>query len=59
MKVERAAEEKDQVVIDFEGKIDGEGFEGNESFKTSKSTVDPFPRSRLLTIGCMVFLATL
>ena len=29
--VERAAKDKDQVVIDFEGKIDGEGFEGNES----------------------------
>ena len=25
--VEREAQDKDQVVIDFEGKIDGEGFE--------------------------------
>ena len=46
-KVERAAEEKDQVVIDFEGKIDGEGFEGNESkdFKLilgSKSMIPGF-----------------
>jgi trigger factor len=30
-KADRAAEDKDQVVIDFEGKIDGESFEGNES----------------------------
>ena len=46
-KVERAAEEKDQAVIDFEGKIDGEGFEGNESkdFKLvigSKSMIPGF-----------------
>ena len=46
-KVERAAEEKDQLVIDFEGKIDGEGFEGNESkdFKLvigSKSMIPGF-----------------
>ena len=46
-KVDRAAEEKDQVVIDFEGKIDGEGFEGNESkdFKLvigSKSMIPGF-----------------
>ena len=46
-KVKRAAEDKDQVVIDFEGKIDGEGFEGNESkdFKLvlgSKSMIPGF-----------------
>jgi len=46
-KVERTAQEKDQVVIDFEGKIDGEGFEGNESkdFKLvlgSKSMIPGF-----------------
>jgi len=46
-KVERVAEDKDQVVIDFEGKIDGEGFEGNESkdFKLvlgSKSMIPGF-----------------
>ncbi len=46
-KVERAAEDQDQVVIDFEGKIDGEGFEGNESkdFKLilgSKSMIPGF-----------------
>tara|TARA_B100000287_G_C20625920_1_gene777828 strand:- start:458 stop:1759 length:1302 start_codon:yes stop_codon:yes gene_type:complete len=45
--VERAAQDKDQVVIDFEGKIDGEGFEGNESkdFKLilgSKSMIPGF-----------------
>ena len=41
------AQEKDQVIIDFEGKIDGEGFEGNESkeFKLiigSKSMIPGF-----------------
>ncbi len=46
-KVERVAEEKDQLVIDFEGKIDGEDFEGNESkdFKLvigSKSMIPGF-----------------
>ena len=46
-KVERAAKDKDQVIIDFEGKIDGEGFEGNESkdFKLilgSKSMIPGF-----------------
>ena len=46
-KVERAAQDKDQVIIDFEGKIDGEGFEGNESkdFKLilgSKSMIPGF-----------------
>tara|TARA_B100001287_G_scaffold97069_1_gene81586 strand:- start:7393 stop:8694 length:1302 start_codon:yes stop_codon:yes gene_type:complete len=46
-KVDRAAQEKDQVIIDFEGKIDGEGFEGNESkdFKLiigSKSMIPGF-----------------
>ena len=46
-KVDRVAEDKDQVVIDFEGKIDGEGFEGNESkdFKLilgSKSMIPGF-----------------
>ena len=46
-KVERAAQDKDQVVIDFEGKIDGESFEGNESkdFKLilgSKSMIPGF-----------------
>nr|ABL97161.1 trigger factor [uncultured marine bacterium EB0_49D07] len=46
-KVERAAQEKDQVIIDFEGKIDGESFEGNESkdFKLilgSKSMIPGF-----------------
>jgi trigger factor len=30
-KVDREAKDKDQVIIDFEGKIDGEPFEGNES----------------------------
>ena len=30
-KVDRAAAENDQVIIDFEGKIDGDPFEGNES----------------------------
>ncbi len=49
-KVDRAAEDKDQVVIDFEGKIDGEGFEGNESkdFKLvlgSKSMIPGFEDS--------------
>ena len=46
-KVERVAKENDQVIIDFEGKIDGEGFEGNESkdFKLvigSKSMIPGF-----------------
>ena len=46
-KVERAAKDKDQVIIDFEGKIDGESFEGNESkdFKLilgSKSMIPGF-----------------
>jgi len=46
-KVDRAAQDKDQVIIDFEGKIDGEGFEGNESkdFKLiigSKSMIPGF-----------------
>ena len=46
-KADRAAEDKDQVVIDFEGKIDGESFEGNESkdFKLilgSKSMIPGF-----------------
>ena len=46
-KVERVAEAKDQLVIDFEGKIDGEDFEGNESkdFKLvigSKSMIPGF-----------------
>ena len=46
-KVDRAAQENDQVIIDFEGKIDGEGFEGNESkdFKLiigSKSMIPGF-----------------
>lgn len=46
-KVERAAKEKDQVIIDFEGKIDGEDFEGNSSkdFKLilgSKSMIPGF-----------------
>ena len=46
-KVDRAAAEKDQAVINFEGKIDGEGFEGNESkdFKLvigSKSMIPGF-----------------
>ena len=46
-KVDRAAKDKDQVIIDFEGKIDGEGFEGNESkdFKLilgSKSMIPGF-----------------
>ena len=49
-KVDRVAEDKDQVVIDFEGKIDGEGFEGNESkdFKLilgSKSMIPGFEDS--------------
>ena len=47
LKVERVAKEKDQVIIDFEGKIDGESFEGNESkdFKLvlgSKSMIPGF-----------------
>ena len=46
-KADRAAQEKDQVVIDFEGKIEGEGFEGNQSkdFKLvigSKSMIPGF-----------------
>ena len=46
-KAERAAQEKDQVVIDFEGKIEGEAFEGNQSkdFKLvigSKSMIPGF-----------------
>jgi len=46
-KVERAAQDKDQAVIDFEGKIDGESFEGNQSkdFKLvigSKSMIPGF-----------------
>ena len=46
-KVDRAAKENDQVIIDFEGKIDGEAFEGNESkdFKLiigSKSMIPGF-----------------
>ena len=46
-KVERAAKEKDQVIIDFEGKIDGGDFEGNSSkdFKLiigSKSMIPGF-----------------
>ena len=46
-KVERVAKEKDQLIIDFEGKIDGESFEGNESkdFKLvigSKSMIPGF-----------------
>ena len=46
-KVERVAQDKDQVVIDFEGKIEGESFEGNESkdFKLvlgSKSMIPGF-----------------
>ena len=46
-KVERSAQDKDQVIIDFEGKIDGESFEGNESkdFKVilgSKSMIPGF-----------------
>ena len=46
-KVDRAAQDKDQVIIDFEGKIDGESFEGNESkdFKLilgSKSMIPGF-----------------
>ncbi len=49
-KVERAAKEKDQLVIDFEGKINGEDFEGNESkdFKLvigSKSMIPGFEES--------------
>ena len=46
-KVDRVAQDKDQVIIDFEGKIDGESFEGNESkdFKLilgSKSMIPGF-----------------
>ena len=46
-KVDREAKDKDQVIIDFEGKIDGEPFEGNESkdFKLvlgSKSMIPGF-----------------
>jgi len=46
-KVERAAQDKDQAVIDFEGKIDGKSFEGNQSkdFKLvigSKSMIPGF-----------------
>ena len=46
-KVDRSAKENDQVIIDFEGKIDGEAFEGNESkdFKLiigSKSMIPGF-----------------
>jgi trigger factor len=46
-KVDRAAAENDQVIIDFEGKIDGDPFEGNESknFKLilgSKSMIPGF-----------------
>jgi len=46
-KVDRVAEDKDQVIIDFEGKINGEVFEGNESkdFKLilgSKSMIPGF-----------------
>ena len=46
-KVDRAVQENDQVIIDFEGKINGEGFEGNESkdFKLiigSKSMIPGF-----------------
>ena len=37
-KVDRPAKENDQVIIDFEGKIDGEAFEGNES-KDFKLTI--------------------
>ena len=37
-KVDRSAKENDQVIIDFEGKIDGEVFEGNES-KDFKITI--------------------
>ena len=37
-KVDRSAKENDQVIIDFEGKIDGEAFEGNES-KDFKLTI--------------------
>ena len=37
-KVDRSAKENDQVIIDFEGKIDGEVFEGNES-KDFKLTI--------------------
>ena len=49
-KIDRVAQEKDQVVIDFEGKINGEGFEGNESkgFKLvlgSKSMIPGFEDS--------------
>jgi len=45
--VDRVAEDKDQVIIDFKGEIDGEGFEGNESkeFKLvigSKSMIPGF-----------------
>ena len=46
-KVDREAKDQDQVIIDFEGKIDGEPFEGNESkdFKLvlgSKSMIPGF-----------------
>ena len=46
-KVDREAAENDQVIIDFEGKIDGDPFEGNESkdFKLilgSKSMIPGF-----------------
>ena len=46
-KVDRQASENDQVIIDFEGKIDGDPFEGNESkdFKLilgSKSMIPGF-----------------
>ena len=46
-KVDRQAAENDQVIIDFEGKIDGDPFEGNESkdFKLilgSKSMIPGF-----------------
>jgi len=37
-KVDRTAKENDQVIIDFEGKIEGEAFEGNES-KDFKLTI--------------------
>jgi len=51
-KADRAAAEKDQVVIDFEGKMNGEGFEGNESkdFKLvlgSKSMIPGFEENIL------------
>ena len=37
-KVDRETKENDQVIIDFEGKINGEGFDGNES-KDFKLTI--------------------